>query len=310
MRHEDKTREDLFAGPDEVIAFAQAYYATEFPNSARVGCPPAETLRAVAHSGDLPDARLRSHLFNCSECFRAYRSARMSKSARAASGRPRWRGLSAVPTLFKLPRAWAAAGAFCLVVVVLITAGLLWRVREDATAVVVNYPARVSLPQSAAQPGAVNPQGAAGAAEPPTTPGPAPVRQRTRPRSPKAAPKDTRPQTALRIVDIDLKQDDLLRGDDEAQGRHRVITLSPERHRLRLKMPRGSAPGRYTVKVVDAFGKPLLTAAANSDGRRLKVDLDLRGLTARRCRLCLARDGEAPDCYQLSVEGPPHSSLK
>jgi hypothetical protein len=70
-------------------------------------------------------------------------------------------------------------------------------------------------------------------------------------------------------------------------------------------MPRGSAAGRYTVKVVDAFGKPLLTTTARSGGRTLTVELDLRGLAAKLYRLCLSRDGEAPDCYLMSVGDNP-----
>jgi hypothetical protein len=68
-------------------------------------------------------------------------------------------------------------------------------------------------------------------------------------------------------------------------------------------MPRGSAAGRYTVKVVDAYGKPVLATTARSGGRIFTVELDLRGLTAKLYRLCLSRDGEAPDCYLMSVSG-------
>lgn len=78
MSREASTREALFANPEEVVTFAQAYYATEFPNSERRDCPHINNaLRAVARSGKVPDANLRAHLFKCSECFRTYRSARM-----------------------------------------------------------------------------------------------------------------------------------------------------------------------------------------------------------------------------------------
>jgi hypothetical protein len=119
------------------------------------------------------------------------------------------------------------------------------------------------------------------------------------------SPKKQRPQPPLLVVYVDLKEDDLLRGDNEAGAERRVITLTPERQRLRLRMPHGSAAGRYTVKVVDAYGKPLVTGAARSGGRTLTVDLDLRGLTAKPYRLCLSRDGEAPDCYQMSIISKP-----
>ena len=63
--------------------------------------------------------------------------------------------------------------------------------------------------------------------------------------------------------------------------------------------------GHACRQVVDAYGKPLVTGAARSGGRTLTVDLDLRGLTAKPYRLCLSRDGEAPDCYQISIIGKP-----
>jgi hypothetical protein len=35
------------------------------------------------------------------------------------------------------------------------------------------------------------------------------------------------------------------------------------------------------------------------------VDLDLRGLSAKSYRLCISREGEAPDCYLMSVTDKP-----
>jgi hypothetical protein len=61
---------------------------------------------------------------------------------------------------------------------------------------------------------------------------------------------------------------------------------------------------------VDAFGKTLVTTAANSDGKTLTTDLDLRSLAARKYRLCLARDGEAPDCYLVSVKEQQRRVMK
>src|SRR3982750_4190201 len=85
MSHDANNPEGLFADPNEAVAFAQAYYATEFPNSERRDCPTAETLRKVACSSTLPDAQLRAHLFNCSDCFRLFRSARISYHPQSAT---------------------------------------------------------------------------------------------------------------------------------------------------------------------------------------------------------------------------------
>ncbi len=304
MNHEDKSRDELFTDPEEVVAFAQAYYATEFPNDDRLGCPSAGELRKAAHAGAPPDERLRSHLFVCSDCFRSYRSARMSRQARAGAA-VRWRDrLGAGLAGLRSPRVLVAAGAFSLVFLGLITAALLWHQRSDSPAVAVNSSppgSPLATPQVRAGTGAT-----LGEPEPDQLRVP-PDRPAAKvwPRQAGAAERRTRRPRPLRVVYIDLIADDLSRGDEQNGAGRRVITLTPERQRLRLRMPRGSAAGRYTVKVVDPFGKSLLTTAAKSGGRTLTVDLDLSGLAAKSYRLCISRDGEAPDCYLLAILDKP-----
>ncbi|MCA1636710.1 MAG: hypothetical protein LC802_24355, partial [Acidobacteria bacterium] len=189
----------------------------------------------------------------------------------------------------------------CLILLGVGAAALFWQTREDAPTVAANYSRQETPPQVATPPLAGDP-GAMESTEPlGLQPERAPATENTQARRRKAEKRNQRTQTAPRIVEISLKEEDLQRGD--GGGRQRIISLSPERQRLRLRMPRGSAGGRYTVRIVDAFGKTLATKAANSDGKTLTVDLDLRTLAARKCRLCLARDGEAPDCYMVSVNG-------
>ncbi len=302
VNHEEKKREELFTDPEELVTFAQAYYATEFPNDGRGGCPPVEALRKAAHSGTPPDERLRSHLFGCSGCFRSYRSARMSREAAPAV---RWRDRLGVG-LAGLRSPWApvAAGALGLVFLGLLTAVVLRQERSDSPAVAVNYSPKVSPP---ATPAEAPDAGAASSVREPDPGRAQPDRPAAKgtPRKAGAVESRTRRRPSLRVVYIDLIADDLSRGEDQNGAGRRVITLTPERQRLRLRMPRGSAAGRYTVKVVDAFGKPLLTTAAKSAGRTLTVDLDLSGLAAKSYRLCLSRDGEAPDCYLLSILDKP-----
>ena len=304
VNHEDKSREDLFTDPEEVVTFAQAYYATEFPNDDRLGCPSAGELRRGAHTGAPPDKRLRSHMFACSDCFRSYRSARMSRHPQAApAGRWRERLSTAIASL-RSPWVPAAAGAFSLIFLGLVAAALLRHSRTESPAIAVNYSPQ-EIP-SATPPEAVATGTASGVPDSdPSRRGPDhQVSERPR-RATRVSPKKQRPQPPLLVVYVDLKEENLLRGDNEAEAARRIITLTPERQRLRLRMPRGSAAGRYSVKVVDAYGKPLVTTAARSGGRTLTVDLDLRGLTAKPYRLCLSRDGEAPDCYQMSIMNKP-----
>jgi hypothetical protein len=295
------SREELFTDPEEVVTFAQAYYATEFPNDDRRGCPSAVNLRKAAHSGAPPDERLRSHLFACSDCFRSYRSAHMNRQAQAV----RWRAwLDAGVAGIRSPWAPVAAGAFGLIFLGLITAALLRHSRIDSPAVAVNYPPPgipPTIPQEAMGTGAASTVSEPDKARVP----PHRAAAKLPPRHAGAAERQTRRQPPLRVVYIDLIADDLFRGDNQTGAGRRVITLTPERQRLRLRMPQGSAVGHYTVKVVDAYGKPVLTTAGRFGGRVLTVDLDLRGLPAKSYRLCISREGEAPDCYLMSVNDAP-----
>jgi hypothetical protein len=299
VNHEDKSREDLFTDAEEIVTFAQAYYATEFPNDHRLGCPSAEDLRKAAHSGTPPDERLRSHLFACSECFRLYRSARMRRQTQAAPAVRWWDRLASGLISLRSPWVPVAAGAFSLIFLGLVTAALLRHSRTASPAVAVNYSPQGSPP---ATPEVAGTEAASSAIE--SDPGRARLDRpaaKVSPRDVGAAERRTRPRPSLQVVYIDLIADDLSRGDDQSGTGRRVITLFPERQRLRMRMPRGSVSGRYTVKVVDAYGKPLLSTAARSGGRTLTVDLDLRGLSAKSYRLCLSRDGEAPDCYLVII---------
>lgn len=301
MNHEDMSREELFTDPEEVVTFAQAYYATELPNDERLGCPSAGSLRKAAHSAAPPDEQLRSHLFACSDCFRAYRSARMSQQAQAVRW---WDRLRAGRASLRSPWVPVAAATCGLIFLGLITAELLRHSRIDSPTVAVNYsPAGIppATPQETPGAGAASDvPGLDKARVPPERPA-----AKFSPRGAGAAGQQTRRQPPLRVVYIDLIADDLSRGDKQTGARRRVITLTPERQRLRLRMPIGSAAGYYTVKVVDAYGKPVLTTAARFSGRMLTVDLDLRGLSAKSYRLCVSREGEAPDCYLMSVTDIP-----
>jgi hypothetical protein len=117
-------------------------------------------------------------------------------------------------------------------------------------------------------------------------------------------------KTALRVVDINLDGEDLSRSVDDRHVEQSVFSLMAERQRLRLRLLEGSWGGSYTISVVDAFGKPLAVARAKSDGRTLTASLDLGFLTTKKYRLCVSRDGEAPDCYLISVVKPIRQPAK
>jgi hypothetical protein len=297
MNREDSTREELFADPDEIVAFAQAYYSTEFPNNARSGCPSADALRQAARSDTLPDARLRAHLFICSECFRSFRSARISHSPLAVATQPRPRSLRAAFAVPPAPRRALvrAAGAVSLTVLVAAAAVFVWRARPEPTDVATNEPPReVAAALAPGEPVKVEPATSAPVVK-------EKMERRHAPGRAKRAVQAARNKQGWQVITINLQEDNLQRAADQVGSKPQSIHLAPRRQRLRLRLPEGSASGRYTVSLVDAFGKPLVTSSALSDGRTLTVDLDLRGLTTKKYRLCLTRSAESPDCYLVNV---------
>jgi hypothetical protein len=311
MSREASTREALFADPEEVVTFAQAYYATEFPNSERRDCPHIDNLRAVARSGTLPGADLRAHLFKCSECFRSYRTARMGQRPLTVLRASWFDGLRAALSGLTSWHVPVAVGSVCLVLLGIVAA-VVWRAGKKAPDVAMSTirQERVSPPAELAVtsvdvPRARDELKTTGSLLRDVSPAQDALSQRA-----KKIARSVRTPSPLRIVEINLKEDGLMRGGNEADGKQRIINLSPERQRLRLQMPEGNLSGRYIVKIVDAFGKSLITTMAHSNGRTLTVDLDLRGLTAKKYRLCTERDGEAPDCYLVSINEQKRHAVK
>jgi hypothetical protein len=66
---------------DEIFRLMEASALHDYPNPERVGCPPEETLTALARdprSFDM-DAPVFDHLAHCSPCFQFVRARRPSK---------------------------------------------------------------------------------------------------------------------------------------------------------------------------------------------------------------------------------------
>lgn len=112
---------EAVADPDELIALARRHFTRDYPNTARDGCPPDETLHALVAEGRPPDKALRAHMLACSECFRVYNTAVISSEEKTLAARP-W--VSIGP--FSLGRAPILAG----LVAVMLLAGAgtyFWR---------------------------------------------------------------------------------------------------------------------------------------------------------------------------------------
>jgi hypothetical protein len=298
--------EPKFASPDEMIAFARGYFASDFPNPKRTGCPEPGAIGELVRAGRQPDAELRAHLFGCSECFVEF-----DREMRARHGmQPAvswWSKLPAAPSLRPAP---LLAGVLFLLLVAL--AGIYLRhVYWERTApdIADDQPTPVTVPRdevpkddSTALPmPQASPTHVTPAERAEKSPRPRETARRQAPSLPRTrAPRqDAGELVAANTVKVDLEEYAALRG---GEGGENAIKLSRSPTRLELTLPEGSIEGLYSLSILDPSGKALVTAKARSaNGKALSAVLDSRKLAPRKYRLRLLREGEAPQYYPLVV---------
>src|SRR5262245_31451717 len=71
-------RTDAAQPEDQLLAAAPQYFARSFPNRRRAWCLHPNRLRALASSADPGRGDVRTHLFQCSECFTEFRRERLA----------------------------------------------------------------------------------------------------------------------------------------------------------------------------------------------------------------------------------------
>lgn len=301
----------LFGDAEDLVTFAQAYYATEFPRTDALKCPPLEELREVAHSNGLPDEELREHLFICSDCFRSFRSAR--REAEHQSSTVAWWCRYQPPIAGSAIRHTFIAAGIAGVALLSCLTLVLWRNAKESPQIAAQHSTVASaLPPQATAPPIVEAAesvnaGAVRKADKPSSRRTTVVAARRREGVNRKLIPAMSARDEVRTIAINLEEYVLLRGAAQMpeaapdENAERVITLAPRQQRLSFRLPQGSRAGRYAVSVVDAFGKSLTSAITSSQGRRLVVTLDLRGLEPKSYRLVIARDTEAPDFYILNV---------
>jgi len=273
---------------EQLIAFGREYFATDFPNPARIGCPSPAALRTTARSGELPDDELCDHLFGCSECFRAYRAAlEASRAAVPAGATSWWSGRrERVAAVFALKPAFALAG------ILLTVSGALWLAWREraipATPRTVRLqpqpPATVSSPAAEEQSSRHEAPGKRAGSEP------------------SAPPRAHRAPAPLTVVEADLDELVAMRDVTASRAEAKAITLRPARVLLKLTLPENSRPGVYRASIVNAAGQSLLAQRASSaDGVNLRLEFDLRKLAAGSYYLRLARRGATPANYPVKI---------
>jgi hypothetical protein len=311
---------------EELASLARRYYAARFPNPERLGCPPPGEIARVVRHRQMPDQALREHLFECSECFGEYRqSLAQFRQPAANEGFLRHRLALIMNQVASFGALKIAATAVLILSSIII---LYWR--EFAPETGKELASSSAPPELRAGDAA---QGDGGPASKQTSAvgagGLTPAGDEMAMAVANIPPKVAKP---AETIDVDLDNYQVFRqslgerasdvtGDrsyragaklrgktatepyrsESAEG-EKVISLPPTRARMVLRLPETAVPGKYNVSLINAFGKPLLsTYAFSPDGSKLRVALDLRRISSKKCRLRLSRNGEAPAFYDVII---------
>lgn len=297
MKNEAKKKpgDNQIKSPEDLHAFAQSYYSSEFPNPDRKGCPGVELIESLVRSETLPDEGMRLHLFSCSDCFSAFREAiAIHKEALILQPISRRRFYFFD---FKLKPLLAAS------LILLMIFGLIFYSlsRHSQPSTVTEFASeRMPDPEEGDSDSPATLLADAGevASDSDSPAGP-------KPRSSfKSSSRRGRQHIAAVEIRIDLREDVMREAEAGQSGDDKLIELPPRRTSLLIDLPDNSSKGIYEIKIVDPFGKQLITGNGLSrDGKTLKVPLDLRGLAEARYRICVSRFSEAPNCYQIRISG-------
>lgn len=288
----DERRARSFAGAEDIIEAAQRIFATGFANPDRINCPPQSVIQTVAQSGQAPDDDMRGHLFECSECFSEFRAAvlRHREIAAVRTGASRWRTLTAGLNRRRAPLVF---GAVALLLAVL---GLFaWRDQRSASPQ-LSYSSPQPLPppspEATPKPDADQPERATGS-----------VAERPRP---KTRPPESGDWTAIRLDLNKYADDDNRQRSATPPAEKKKIELPAARVQLTLTLRKGSLAGVYRISVVDAFSRAITPPQIRkSNGRVLRVRLDLRGMEQRAHRLQIEREDNLDEYFIKVVKPQP-----
>lgn len=264
--HKNKGKEPMDPA-DETLEFGRAYYASDFPNPERTGCPTADALVRMARSGALPDDEAREHLLSCSPCFIEFRELREEYSG----ARP----AVAVKKAFAAAFSWV--GAF--VAVILIAFGLYSFAPRSA---------------DTSQPVEPAPAARADVTENPSESAP----DALKPSDDSSTRPSTRPNETAPTVAFDLAMLAVSRNASDLSAA-RQVPAGKIRFTVRLRP--GSQAGGYSLILFDEFGKSLTSPVlVRSSGKSVSALMDLTTHSGPS-RLCVSYGDEVPDCVPLDV---------
>lgn len=293
---------------EELLADAREYYATAFSNPERQNCPARRELISPLESNRLPDENLRRHLLSCSECFRDFHAARQAQSrtekAAAISNRAEKSWLS---FLFNpLPIAATVAGLLLVATIVFFA----WRKTNEKVAVgnqtapiLTSQPVEKDLPNQNAN----NSEIGFSQTENNSQPNQNANQTNTKTSANKIREQNPNPNAAKLIaqntIRFDVKPQEVWRAEQNGGRKNEIVkTFKAMATVLQLNLPPEYPSGVYEVSFYDETGNKITAqTATRRKSEKLEVKFDLRPFSGRRLRLCIAPNGEVPDCYPVKI---------
>lgn len=249
----------------DLLDTAVEYFSRSFPNPRREGCPHPDRIRGLASLPEPVAGEVRTHLFQCSECFREFRRERSAVASAAATAAPR-----EMPRILRgsvRPLAGVAAS-------MALAAGLgltLW----------------LGFERTASQkPAGSGTRPASSAATVLTSLGPAPE-------FPAVVAIQLQPSSVRRGPSASL------------ESSVPAVVVRPRPIRFEIALPEGYPDGIYLVAIVDPFDEPLGEVSAAAVGRSLVTLIDLTDFESGRRFLRIQQTARPPDYVPIVVERPP-----
>ena len=307
---------------DQDIKFAENFvkaaselYASEYPNVSSNGCFSREEIRQIINSAKLPDETVTAHLFACSECFREYRGELAAAKQIPRESLKKWQNFISVQN-FKLAFAMA-----CVVILVALAffsySG--WRDgKSDDLAKNIEIsntsPPDISERSAADEKKTENKQadettngGQNSRNQSADTQGnlknnnlPASLRNEAGKNKPEIwANRSGKKSPAINLI---LDDRGILRNNSsENAGGSEKPALPAREISLSIKLPNGFSEGSYVISILDAFGNPLARQTARAKDRLVRASLNLSNLENRANKLCLQKNAETPDCFDIKI---------
>lgn len=103
-------------------------------------------------------------------------------------------------------------------------------------------------------------------------------------------------------MDLDLSKAAVFRNGESQVN---TYLLPSSQTKVNVKLPENYPAGKYTISLLDEFGKPLIMdQTISSNGKKAIFNLNLKNKTGS-ARLCVTPKGETPDCFAIKISNSP-----